>query len=82
MNNRARSGKTGRKEGAMMKRTDVFFQNAYQAYIDSLELSVEEPKTREEWEDIIKSEDVNGEATPEIINGLIDWLDEDGYVTD
>jgi hypothetical protein len=64
---------------SVAKRSDIFFQNAFQGYIDSLEYT-DEHFTREEWVKIMKEEDENGELTEDVINGLLDWLEEDGFV--
>lgn len=62
------------------KRCDLIFQDDFQGYIDSLEYTGEH-FTREEWGKIMKEEDGSGdELTDEEIEGLLDWLEEDGFV--
>ncbi len=68
------------KQWKVSKKSDIFFYDAWAAYIASLEESTDQPTSREEWESIIKAEDENHETTEEIISGLLDWLESDGFV--
>lgn len=61
------------------KRSDLFFQDSFQGYIGSLEYTGAK-FTREKWEEIIRTEDENSETKDDVISGLLDWLEEDGYV--
>lgn len=69
------------KKWQVARRHDLFFQDAWQGYIDSLIDNTDEPRSRQEWMDIIKFEDEEDhEITDDILEGLLDWLEEDGYV--